>query len=67
MVQVGEHESLKAGIHGAICGLAAVCTVYNVWAFCVRREPHLAVNGLVYLALTAFEQKKVTSHVRRTA
>ncbi len=67
ILETGSRESLKAGIHaGALC-LAAVMWAYNVAAWLQRREPHLAVNALVYTALMFFESEHVRHHLAKPA
>lgn len=46
----------KAGLHATALGLAAVMMAYNAAAWLSRREKHLAVNAVLYAALTAWEQ-----------
>jgi hypothetical protein len=58
----GESETLKGSVHGALGALALVCTVYNVTAYALRKEPHLAVNAGLYGLLTLWEAKKVQHH-----
>jgi len=59
----GECELSKAGIHGAIGGLAAVCLVYNCWSFGKRHDLHLLVNTGLYAALVAWELAHVQHHL----
>lgn len=59
----GVHEPIKAAIHGALLGLAGTCCAYNVVAWCVRRDRHLAVNAGVYGVLTIWEIVKVKHHL----
>jgi len=58
----GTSEELKLGVHAAALGLAVVMGVYNAAAFLKRRERHLAVNTVLYAALTAWEQQHVAHH-----
>ena len=65
----GMNEELKLGVHAAALGLAVVMGLYNAAAFLKRRERHLAVNTVLYSALTAWEQVHVAHHwaeIRRT-
>jgi hypothetical protein len=64
VLQCGECEPLKAGVHASALALAAVMGLYNAAAWVSRRDPHLAVNALLYTLLAAWEQKHVTHHVR---
>jgi hypothetical protein len=59
----GHCEPLKAGVHATALGLFAVMGVYNVAAWLSRRERHLAINAIVYAALTAWERQHVAHHL----
>jgi hypothetical protein len=37
--------------------------LYNAAAWLARREQHLAVNAVLYAALTAWEQQQVAHHL----
>jgi hypothetical protein len=39
--------------------------LYNAAAWISRRDRHLAINAVLYAALTAWEQKHVAHHIRR--
>ena len=58
----GRCEILKASIHGVVLGTAAVCAIYNLAAWTVRRQRHLAVNTGLYTALAAWEWIHVRHH-----
>jgi len=59
----GRYELLKAGVHGAALGIAAVCTAYNFAAWVARRQRHSWVNATLYGALTAWEYHHVRHHL----
>ena len=59
----GRCEILKASVHGVVLGTAAVCAVYNLAAWTVRRQRHLAVNTGLYTALAAWEWIHVRHHI----
>ena len=63
VLQCGSCEPLKLGVHGAALGLAVVMGLYNAAAWLSRREQHLAINAVLYAALTAWEQKHVAHHL----
>jgi hypothetical protein len=63
ILKPGSSEGLKAGVHATALGLAVVMGVYNAAAFVRRRQPHLAVNAVLYAALTLWEQKHVAHHL----
>jgi hypothetical protein len=65
ILNCGSCETFKAGVHGTALGLAAIMGLYNAAAWLRRREPHLAVNAVLYAALTAWEQRHVSHHLRR--
>jgi hypothetical protein len=59
----GRYELLKAGVHGAALGVAAVCTAYNFAAWLARRQRHSWINATVYATLTAWEYQHVMHHL----
>jgi hypothetical protein len=59
----GSCEVLKAGVHGAALGLIALMGIYNAAAWLRRRDPHLAVNAILYGALTVWERHHVRHHI----
>lgn len=63
VLKCGNCEELKAGVHAAALGLFVVMGVYNVAAWGSRREAHLAINAVLYTALTAWEQQHVAHHL----
>ena len=64
ILQCGECETLKAGVHGSALALLALMGLYNAAAWLKRRDAHLALNAVVYGALVAWEQKHVAHHLR---
>ena len=52
MLNVGRCEPLKAAVHGVLMATVAVCAAYNAAAWLKRRQPHLAINAIVYTAAT---------------
>jgi hypothetical protein len=60
----GSCEPLKAGIHATALGLFALMGLYNSAAWLTRHHPHLAVNAMLYSALTLWERRHVAHHVR---
>jgi hypothetical protein len=63
VLKCGNCEELKFGMHATALGLAVVMGMYNAAAWLSRREAHLAVNAVLYAALTAWEQKHVAHHL----
>jgi hypothetical protein len=63
MLRCGSCEPLKAGVHATALGLSALMGLYNAAAWLSRREVHLAVNAVLYTALTAWEQQHVAHHL----
>lgn len=59
----GSCEVLKAGVHAAALGLIALMGIYNAAAWLRRRDPHLAVNAILYGALTVWERHHVRHHI----
>lgn len=63
VLQCGNCERLKLGVHAAALGIATLCGVYNAAAWLSRRDRHLAINAVLYAALVAFEQRHVVHHI----
>lgn len=63
ILQCGSCEPLKLGVHASAFGLAVVMGLYNAVAWLSRRETHLAVNTVLYTALTAWETEHVRHHL----
>ena len=59
----GNCEPLKAGVHGVALVTAALCGVYNLSAWLVRRQPHLAVNAVLYSGVVVWEYQHVKHHI----
>lgn len=59
----GKCEPLKAAFHGAALVLAGVMGAYNIAAWLRRRQSHLAVNAVIYLAAACWEQRHVSHHM----
>jgi hypothetical protein len=57
------YEVLKASVHGAALGIAAVCALYNFAAWVARRQRHSWVNAAIYGTLTAWEVNHVRHHL----
>jgi hypothetical protein len=62
LLHCGNCEELKLGVHGTALALAVVMGAYNTAAWLLRRERHLAVNGVLYAALTLWEVQHVRHH-----
>jgi hypothetical protein len=60
----GSCEPLKATVHGVALGLVVLMGAYNTAAWLRRRQRHLAVNAVIYLAAALFEQRHVMHHLR---
>jgi hypothetical protein len=63
ILKCGNCEPLKASVHGAVLGLAALCAAYNLAAWLTRQQKHLAVNTLLYSAVVAWETNHVKHHL----
>jgi hypothetical protein len=59
----GRYEVLKASVHGAAMGIAAVCAAYNFAAWIGRRQRHSWINAALYATLTAWEVQHVRHHL----
>jgi hypothetical protein len=63
VLKCGNCEPLKLSVHGGVLGLAVVCGLYNAAAWLVRRERHLAINTVLYTALSLWEHQHVMHHI----
>jgi hypothetical protein len=63
----GNAEPLKACVHGVALGTAALCALYNLAAWLERRQRHLAVNAVLYGAVTVWEYHHVRRHLEARA
>jgi hypothetical protein len=63
VLQCGNCEHLKTGVHASVLGLAAICGLYNAAAWLTRRQTHLAINAVLYTALAAWEHQHVAHHL----
>ena len=62
ILKCGNCEELKIGVHATVLALAVVCGAYNTAAWLLRRDRHLAVNTVLYGALTVWEILHVVHH-----
>jgi hypothetical protein len=63
VLECGSCEELKLGVHSAALALTVVMGLYNAAAWLSRRQRHLAVNAVLYAALSAWEQQHVAHHL----
>jgi hypothetical protein len=63
ILQNGNCERVKTGVHASVLGLAVVCGLYNAAAWLSRRQVHLAVNFVLYAMLVAWEHQHVLHHL----
>ncbi len=63
MLDCGTCERLKAAVHGVVLTGVAVCAVYNSAAWLKRRQPHLAINAVIYTAAVLWERSHVLHHL----
>ena len=59
----GSSEVLKTGVHATALGLIVVMGAYNAAAWLQRRQPHLAINAVLYAALAVWEHQHVAHHL----
>ncbi len=67
VLQNGSCERLKAAAHGVALGTALVCGAYNLAAWLVRRQRHLAINAVLYGAAVVWEVGHVRHHLEVAA
>jgi hypothetical protein len=63
MLDVGQCEPLKAAVHGVLLATVTVCAAYNAAAWLKRRQPHLAINAVVYGIAMWWEHSHVQHHL----
>jgi hypothetical protein len=63
VLESGNCEELKLSVHAAALGLTVVMGAYNIAAWMKRRQAHLAVNSVIYVALAAWEYQHVAHHM----
>jgi hypothetical protein len=63
VLQCGSCEPLKLGVHATALGIVALMGLYNAAAWLKRRDAHLAVNAVLYAALTVWEEHHVAHHL----
>ena len=63
VLQCGNCERLKAATHALAFGIAGICATYNLAAWLVRRQRHLAINAALYTAATFWEAEHVRHHL----
>jgi hypothetical protein len=59
----GRCEPLKAAVHGVLLATVGVCAAYNAAAWIRRRQPHLAINAVIYTAAVCWETSHVAHHL----
>jgi hypothetical protein len=62
-LNAGNCERVKAAVHTVALVTAAVCGAYNIAAWVVRRQKHLAANALLYSAAVIWEIEHVRHHL----
>ena len=67
-VSQGRAEPVKGAFHGLATVICGLMFAYNTTAWLFRREPHLAVNALVYGSAILYEgvqtQKQVAARIQ---
>ena len=58
----GRAESAKWAVHAGLFGLSAICVAYNLGAWLLRKEPHLARNVAIYGILAHIELEQMERH-----
>jgi hypothetical protein len=59
----GESEVVKGAVHAAGVLLAGSMAIYNIAAWCFRREQHLGVNVVIYSLAVMWEVKQTSHHI----
>ena len=64
LLDSGACEPMKAAVHGVLMATVAVCAAYNTAAWIKRRQPHLAINAVVYTVAVWWESCHIRHHLR---
>lgn len=64
MLDSGRCEPMKAAVHGVLLATVGVCAAYNTAAWLKRRQRHLAINAVIYIAAVWWERCHVVHHLR---
>jgi hypothetical protein len=67
LLSSGRCEPLKAAVHGVLLATMGVCAAYNTAAFLKRRQPHLAINAVIYSLAVVWERCHVVHHLNACA
>ena len=62
-VSQGHAEPVKGAFHGLATVVCGLMFAYNTTAWLFRREPHLAMNALVYGSAILYEGVQTHRHV----
>ena len=62
-VSEGHAEPIKGAFHGLAAVVCGLMFAYNTAAWLFRREPHLAMNALVYGTAILYEGAQTHRHV----
>lgn len=62
LLHAGECEAVKRAAHVSLGLCAALCALYNLAAYVLRRERHLAVNVGFYGLIVVVECAQVRRH-----
>jgi hypothetical protein len=63
MLDSGQCEPLTAAVHGLLLAAVALCATYNTAAWLKRRQPHLAINAIIYCGAVWWEHSHVMHHL----
>jgi hypothetical protein len=63
MLNVGRCEPMKAAVHCVLLVTVSVCAAYNAAAWLKRRQPHLAINAVIYGMAVWWERAHVMHHL----
>ena len=66
-VSEGHAEPVKGAFHGLAAVVCGLMFAYNTTAWLFRREPHLAMNALVYGTAILYEGVQTHRHVASRA
>ena len=66
-VAQGHAEPVKGAFHGLAAVVCGLMFAYNTTAWLFRRQPHLAINALVYGSAILYEGVQTHRHIAARA
>ena len=58
-------QMFKFGVHMVLVSVGVAALLYNAGSWLARKQPHLAVNVIVYSVLASFEVGQLRRHLMK--